>query len=72
MARGQKPSFVARIFFRRINSSTSADGRSGVRCVAPQPKPKNYVVNAVESGEVSLHTPLRCCGVLQRDAAGDP
>src|SRR5258708_3893508 len=33
--------------------------------IAQQPKPKNYVLNVLNSGELDLHAPLRWHGILR-------
>ena len=33
--------------------------------IAQQPKPKNYVLNVLNSGELGLHAPLRWHGILR-------
>jgi hypothetical protein len=37
--------------------------------IAQQPKPKNYILNVLESGELDLHTPLRWHGMFRDEPA---
>jgi len=40
--------------------------------IAQQPKPKNYVLNVLNSGELDLHAPLRWHGILRDEPATLP
>jgi competence protein ComEC len=40
--------------------------------LAQEPKPKNYILNVIESGQLDLHTPLRWHGVLRDEPATLP
>jgi len=33
--------------------------------IAQEPRPKNYILNVIQSGELDVHTPLRWHGVLR-------
>ena len=46
-------------------------GASGA-AISNQPKPKNYILNIVDSGEIDLRTPLRWHGVLRDEPTSLP
>ena len=40
--------------------------------IAQEPRPKNYILNVIQSGELDVHTPLRWQGVLRDEPATLP
>jgi Domain of unknown function (DUF4131) len=40
--------------------------------IANQPRPRNYILNLIEAGEIDLHTPLRWHGVLRDEPTALP
>jgi len=40
--------------------------------IAQEPRPKNYILNVIQSGELDVHTPLRWHGVLRDEPATLP
>jgi competence protein ComEC len=40
--------------------------------IANQPKPKNYILNLIDRGEIDLHAPLRWHGILRKEPATLP